>query len=28
LCENTVDEQVKDEIVKMFADNTLIHIYV
>jgi len=26
LCGNTVDEQVKGEIDKMFADNTLIHI--
>jgi len=28
LCENSVDEQGKDEINKMFADNTLIHVYI
>ena len=28
LCENSVDEQAKDEINKMFADNTLIHVYI
>jgi len=27
LCENSVDEQAKDDINKMFADNTLIHVY-
>jgi len=28
LCENSVDEQGKDKINMMFADNTLIHVYI